>query len=394
MEAKEHRTLEEIFLMTFLILVFIGSLAVVSASWYISAQGVSNIPIKHLFSLLAGAVAFLFLSRIDYHFYRRLPIWSFALLAIGFLCLPFLFGRASHGAQRWIYLGPFAFQPFEISKILLVIYLALVLSNLNREEGFFKQIFVPFLPVVPSCILLLLQPHFGASALLVTITFLMLFLAGAKTRYILITAFLVLLLGGALLLSENYRAQRLLASFQADPYGKGYQQHQSLIAIGSGGLTGRGFGSSVAKLGYLPEAHTDFIFAIVAEEGGFLASLFIMSVFLLFICLGYQIALSSKDMLGKLLAGGLISLLAVQVGVNLLMVSVPKFPVVGLPLPFFSYGGSSTISSFASVGIILNIAKINSRRGLNYEGIDYGRRHRRTYISRSLRGGNIAGKRR
>ncbi len=394
MEAKEYRTLREVFLIIFLILVVMGTLAVVSASWYISARGVLNAPIRHLLSLLAGAVVFLFLSRIDYRFYRRLPIWSFALLAIGLLCLPFIFGKTSHGAQRWVYLGPFAFQPFEISKILLVIYLALVLSNLSGKDGFFKQIIVPFFPVVPSCILLLLQPHFGASALLVMITLLMLSLAGAKTRYILITAFLVLLLGGVLLFSENYRAQRLLASFQPDPHGTGYQQHQSLIAIGSGGLTGRGFGGSIAKLGYLPEAHTDFIFAIVAEEGGFLASIFVISIFSLFVCLGYQIALSAKDMLGKLLAGGLISLLAVQTGVNLLMVSVPKFPVVGLPLPFFSYGGSSTIGSFAIVGIILNIAKMNSERGLDHEGIDYGRRNRRTYIPRALRGGNIAGKRR
>ncbi len=326
-----------------------GTIFVISSAKYPSGRS----PFSQLVFLLVGLFAFLATSSINY---EKLASYSWLLY---FLALFLLIATIIRGRLRWIHIaGPFELQPYEFAKIAVVIFLATLLAKQRNLHNFGKTALFPLLALLPFIALLICQPHFGACVLLFTTFLVMLFLRGVKISHILCVLGIGLLLLSILLVSNPNRRQRITSLFENDPLGKSYQKNQALVAIGSGGPWGKGLGNSIMKLGFLPEAHTDFLFAIVAEElGFFLTCVFVLMPFGLFLLSSYIVSFSALSLLGVILGGGLASLFAIQFFINLTMVSTPYFPVVGLPLPFFAYGGSSLISSCLAAGILNNIAR-------------------------------------
>ncbi|MGC9003129.1 MAG: FtsW/RodA/SpoVE family cell cycle protein [bacterium] len=326
----------------------IGTPFVVSAEWYHTSSGAFT---QFLF-LLGGIVLFYVFSRVHYEKWVRMDVFLY-FFSLGLLALPIFWGH-----KRWIYLGPLSFQPYEFAKIGIVIFLASILTKARKEKTFWKTTLLPFLFLVPPVLILIRQPHFGACVVLLLTAGSMFWLSGIRLTHLLGAFFLSLLILALLLPLEEYRLRRLTSAYENDPLAGGYQKRQALIAIGSGGPFGKGFGNSVMKLGFLPEAHSDFLFAVVAEELGFALTLILFFLpFLLLLLSGFSICLSAPSPRASLIAGGLTCLLFIQSMINLSMVCLKFIPVTGIPLPFFTHGGSSLLSSFLTAGIISNIAR-------------------------------------
>ena len=255
------------------------------------------------------------------------------------------------GARRWLNIGGLAVQPSEICKYAYVLYLARWLENKGNLLSFLTISLIVLALVV-------LQPDFGTAAVIVGTGFFLYFLSGAPIFCLLVTSLFGLFGGLLLILSSSYRKARLLTFLNPtrDPLGTSYHLRQILIAIGSGGLWGLGLGKSRQKHQFLPEATTDSIFAIIAEETGFLGATILVLVFLFIIYRGFQISRKAKDTFSKLTAAGITSWLGLQVLINL-SAMVSLVPLTGLPLPFISYGGSSLMISFIAIGTLLNISQ-------------------------------------
>lgn len=274
-----------------------------------------------------------------------------------------------NGANRWVDLGIFSFQSSEPVKILLIIFYAWLLSNImerNNINKFVKGFIFPLLWLLPVMgILVLVQNHLSATIVIVLIIGIMMLIAGVKMRYFLGCGIPVAILGivvlflRAIITGEGaFRLNRLTSFFDPfkDATNTGYQVVQSLYAIGSGGLFGVGLGKSTQKYLYLPEAHNDFIFSIIAEELGFVGCIFIISLFVIFIWRGIIIAVNAKDTFGSLIAIGITSMIGLQALINIGVVT-SSIPNTGMSLPFFSYGGTSLIILLISVGVLLNISR-------------------------------------
>ncbi len=309
-----------------------------------------------------GVLAFLTMSRIDYHTLAR---WSFLLYGFALLLLVVVLfaGKVSHGAQRWIALGPLAFQPAEFVKIPLLLVLAVYYSTQNRR-GWWHRVIVPALITVPGFSLILKQPDLGSSLSFLSIYVTLLLVVGVKSK-----AFGVVLLSALMLFPfawselwgslHDYQKERILSFVNPDydPAGRGYQGMQSRIAVGSGQLVGKGFHSGTqTQFKFLPEGHTDFIFAVLAEEWGFLGGIFFVSLFLALLLMGLDIAAKARDSLGALLATGLVGMLTFNMAVNVGM-TIGLAPIVGIPLPLLSYGGSATIMTMAGLGLLFSVKR-------------------------------------
>ncbi len=309
-----------------------------------------------------GALVFLTMSRIDYHTLAR---WSSLLYGFALLLLVIVLfgGKASHGAQRWIALGPLAFQPAEFVKIPLLLVLAVYYSTQNRR-GWWYRVIVPALITLPGFSLILKQPDLGSSLSFLSIYVALLLVVGVKSK-----AFGVVLLSALMLFPfawselwgslHDYQKERILSFVNPDydPAGRGYQGMQSRIAVGSGQLAGKGFhGGTQTQFKFLPEGHTDFIFAVFAEEWGFLGGVLFISLFLALLLMGLDIAAKAKDSLGALLAIGLVSMLTFNMAVNVGM-TIGLAPIVGIPLPLLSYGGSATIMTMAGLGLLFSVKR-------------------------------------
>ncbi len=306
------------------------------------------------FWILLGFGALFFFSYFDYHKFYNLAI-PILLTAIGLLFLVFIpgIGVKLLGASRWIDLKFILLQPSEFVKLALAIYLSAWFSSKERGR------LVAFLFLLSAVIfLIMLQPDMGTASIIVFGAMTIYFLSGAKVSYFLALVPVMAILGFIIAKLEPYRAARLTAFFNAnqDINATSYHVRQILIALGSGGLTGVGLGNSLQKYAYLPENTTDSIFAIVAEELGFLGASFIIIVFIVLVWRGFSIAMNAKDQFGKLLAGGIIAMISAQVLVNL-AAQTALLPLTGIPLPFISYGGSALIINLTAIGILLNIAK-------------------------------------
>lgn len=317
-----------------------------------------------LWAILGFGVMFA-LANYDYWKLRRF-VWPALGLSIVLLVLVLVpgVGKQVNGAQRWINLGFIPFQPSEITKLSLVLFVAWLASIQRQKVRSFGVGLVPHLAVLGLiCVLILLQPDLGTAMAAAGTVYLMLFAAGANGKHLFNIGFAGVSLIGAAIALEPYRRVRFLAFLDPfkDPRGSGYHIIQSLYAIGSGGFFGVGLGQGMQKHQYLPEQHTDFIYAVINEELGFLGGGLVILLFILFIWRGLRVAITTPDPFGSLMAVGITSMVALQAVVNIGVVT-GSMPITGITLPFISFGGTSLVFTMAGVGILLNISRYSSSR--------------------------------
>ncbi|MGI6705318.1 MAG: stage V sporulation protein E [Clostridia bacterium] len=351
-------------LFTTILLVAIGIIMVFSASFYYAQQPPYNDSYyffkKQVLGAVIGFIGMIFFTHFPYWKLEKYAKWLvFASLVMLVAVLIPGVGQTLNGASRWINIGGFSIQPAEIAKFALIVFMA---SSMTKRRNVMKSLIkgvVPYLLIMMVYFgLIIAQPNLSTAGCIAILAMIMIYVGGAKLWH------LGILVGGgaaaawALILSEGYRFKRLMA-FQnpwAAPRDEGYQLIQSLYALGSGGLFGMGLGNSRQKFLFLPYRESDFIFAIIGEELGFIGACTIMVLFLVLIWRGLRVAITSPDLFGSLLATGIVSIIGIQVIINIAVVT-GSMPPTGLPLPFISAGSSSLIIFMASIGVLLNISK-------------------------------------
>ena len=361
-----NNPMDFILLISVLLLLALGIIMVLSASSpsALSRTGSSyTYLIKQAQFAVVGIIAMVIISKIDYRFYKRFGKLTY-IVSIGLLILVLLVGYTINNAKRWINIGITGFQPSELVKILLIIsYAAYLSEDREKVKGFFGGFVKGMIGVGVLVVLLLLEPHMSASVLLIMICSIMMIVAGGKIKHFILTGLTVGIpaIAGMIIVAP-YRLKRVTTFINPwlDPKGDGWQVIQSLYAIGSGGLFGVGLGRSKQKYLYISEPHNDFIFAVLAEELGFVGMAVVIILFGILVWRGIVISMKAPDMFGSLLAIGITSLIGVQALINIAVVT-SSMPVTGMPLPFFSYGGTSLMILLASVGILLNISRSGSK---------------------------------
>jgi len=346
------------------VLICVGVVMIYSSSgvYALQERGDSTFFLKrHLIFLMLGAILTCIAMSMDYRKLRPYakPLLLFVIFLLILVLIPQI-GKASFGARRWFKIGPFSFQPSELAKVAMMIYTADFLARKQVKIRSFIEGFIPLMMVVGViCCLIVKQPDLGNSVLIASIVLIMMFVAGAKIIHIAILGVLAAPALFFLVYTVPYRWRRIVAFLDPwqDSLGVGFQLTQSQIALGSGGLFGVGLGKSIQKLFYLPAAHTDFILSIIGEELGLIRTIGIILLFAAFIWQGARIAKRCSDPFGYYLAIGIVSMIALQTVVNI-GVSIGAFPTKGLPLPFISYGGSALIFNMISVGLLLNISRV------------------------------------
>ena len=367
--------MDYILFITVLILLSLGVIMVLSASApsALSKTGKSyTYFVRQFIFAVIGIGIMLFISKIDYRFYKKYYwlVYAVSVLVLLLVLIPGL-GREVNGATRWIGIpGLGQFQPSEITKIGLIIFYAGYLSDHKSELKDFWRGFVKPLAFLlpPIAILYLVQNHLSVCLVIAAITAVMMLMAGCRLLHFIaaglvgVAGIVIMLIKGQTSESSSFRWDRIVTFFDpwSDATGTGYQMVQSLYAIGSGGLFGVGLGNSTQKYLYIPEPQNDFIFAIVAEELGFVGCVAIIALFGIFVWRGIVIAMKAPDMFGSLLAVGVTTLVAVQAIINIAVVTA-SIPTTGMALPFFSYGGTALVILLASVGILLNVSRAGSK---------------------------------
>ncbi len=351
-----------IFVTTF-ILICIGVVMVYSASsittWQQTGESTQLLRRQALF-VLVGFLAMFGVMAVDYRKIEKVAkrLFLLSLLPLVVVLLPGV-ARQAGGAKRWLQLGGFNFQPSELIKVTLVIYLA---DFITRRAAYLKDFWRGFVPPVAvlgaAVLLILLQPDLGTAIALVVLTFTMLFAAGCRMRHILYSILSALPFLYFLIFSVPYRRARIMTFLNPwlDPKGSGFQIIQSQIALGTGGWWGVGLGKGRQKLFYLPAAHTDFIFSIIGEELGLLGAGSVIFLFAYLIICMARVAWQVRDPFGKMICVGVLTLIAFSSVINI-GVSMGALPTKGLPLPFISYGGSSLIFHMVAVGLLLNVSR-------------------------------------
>lgn len=354
------------FLALVVILLAIGVTMVLSASFaraYFDPGGVTKGKatyyfIRQFIFAALGVAAMIICSRLPVGFYKRFSM-PVLIAAVILLMLVPIIGTNANGAKRWIGFGAFTIQPSEIAKIGIILAFASMICARRGRMKSFRYGILPFAAILAAIVgLLVLEPHFSASIIIVAIGGVMLFLGGARLVWFIAAA--VAAGGGIAVLLTMFPYASTRITTWRDPFAstsdEGYQIVQSLYSIGSGGLTGLGLGQSRQKYLYLPEEHNDFIFSVVCEELGFIGALLILTLFALLIIRGYWIALHSTDRYSFLVAAGITTLLAIQVILNVAVVT-NLVPCTGISLPFFSYGGTALLMQMAEMGIVLSISR-------------------------------------
>ena len=349
------------YLVLAVLLVVIGLIMLFSASYarayYKTGNSAKYFISQLMFAVMGMGVLFLF-SRIPYEWYQKLSL-LILFVAVAILALVPLIGIEVGGATRWISLGFTRFQPSEIAKFAVITSFAAIMAAHTRDMKGFKYGFAPYMLILGVIAgLLYLEPHMSATLIILAVGFIMMILGGTNWKFLVGLVVVAVGLVAVYLLTKGYTADRIRAWLdpESDPLDKGLQILQSQYAIGSGGLTGLGFGRSRQKYMYLPEEHNDYIFAIVCEELGFIGAIGILALFALLIIRGYWIAMHARDRYSMLLAAGLTTLLALQVFLNVAVVT-NLLPSTGISLPFFSSGGTALIMQLAENGIVLNISR-------------------------------------
>jgi cell division protein FtsW len=344
-------------------LVLAGVLFVLDTTFFFSQQQYGNhywMMSKHLISIAVGAVVMFALSRFRSDRLERLskPV---LLLAAGLLVLPLIpgIGSCSKGACRWVPLGPVNLQPSEFAKAAFVIYAAAALTRKSDRLGNWRYGLAPTLMVM--CVLggfLLLEPDFGTAVIVGSVGAAMMFIAGVPFLHVAGLGAALAGSAGVLVLVEPYRVARFLGFWNPwnDPTGAGYQLLQALRAFGSGLMFGRGIGASRQNAGWLPEAHTDFVFSVIGEETGLIGAALIVLCFAVFAYRGFRVAHRHPEMFGQMLAAGITLVIVAQATFNI-CVTLGLLPTKGMVLPFLSYGGSSMVVTLASVGILMSLSR-------------------------------------
>lgn len=317
--------------------------------------------VKHqIEALIIGILAFLILSKINYHRWQKYALW-FLIFSIFLLLLVFIPGLSRHygKARSWINIFGFSLQPSEFVKLSFLIYLAAWLETKKDKLTKFSEGTRPFLIVLSIiALLMVLQPDIGTLSIIAATSLVVYFIGGGNLKYILAIIFISLFLFSIMVLIWQYQLNRFKCVFNPgfSPQDICYQTNQSLIAVGSGGILGRGFGDSRQKLLYLPEVQGDSIFAIIAEESGMIISSLLLLTYLYIFYRGYIIAQKAPDDFGRILAIGIVSWITIQAIINIGGI-INLMPMTGVPLPFISYGGTSILSTMMALGILVNISK-------------------------------------
>lgn len=359
-----HKSFDRTLLILTAILVVFGFLIFSSASLGLLAREgarFSSVALNQvLFGIIGGSIACFITSTVHYRLWREYAFYI-AIAALLFTCTVFIPGLGfSHGgAQRWIALGGFSFQPSELLKVAFVIYMATWLSGMKSYIQTYLKGFFPFIMIIIIAgIPLLLQPDTDTYLIMIASALAMFIVAGGKFRDVFLLVGAGIILIAVLAFTRPYIMDRITTFMhpERDPLGSGYQINQSLIAVGSGELFGRGFGQSIQKFEYLPEPIGDSIFAVYAEEFGFVGSCILIILFGGFALRGYRIASRAQDLFGMLLAVGITTLVVSQAFLNIAAM-LGLAPLSGLPLPFISHGGTALFVVLGTVGILINISK-------------------------------------
>ena len=355
---NQLKKLDWILLATVLLLVAVGLLFIFG----ISIDDGLKIFKKQIFYFLIGIAAMLSFAVFNYRIFRDNNFFLLGLYFLGLLALVgvLLFGREVRGVSSWISIGQFGFEPVELVKIIIVLILAKYFSLRHVEVYRLKHLIVSGLYLLVPLVLILLQPELGYVLIMTLVWLAMVVVAGIKFKHILILSLMAIIIISAswLFVLKDYQKDRVVSFINPnlDPLGHGYNAIQSTIAIGSGQFFGRGLGyGTQSQLNFLPEQHTDFIFAMVAEEWGFVGSLFILLLFGILFYRLVKISLDSSNNFARLFTMGTAIMLLAQVIINIGM-NVGLLPIVGIPLPFISYGGSSLVTGFMAIGIVQSIA--------------------------------------
>jgi cell division protein FtsW len=347
-----------------LALIVFGLIMLSSASVVMSYQMFGHNYYYFLRQLLLGGVfgllGFFIISKIDYHRWKKFaPL--FLIITLALLILVFIpqFNLEYSGARRWIHIGPLTMQPTEMAKLTFLLYLASWLDKRRKGIRDFQTSFVPFIFLLGVIgILIILQPDIGTLSIIALTAITVYFIAGAHFPHLLSFVISGVILFLILVKLAPYRMARFTVFLnpEIDPQGIGYQINQALLAIGSGGLFGEGLGKSIQKYNYLPEAFGDSIFAVIAEELGFIRVLIVVALFAILAYRGFQIAKNAPDLFGKLVAGGIISWISFQALINIAAM-IGLIPLTGIPLPFISYGGTALLFALLGMGIVVNVSR-------------------------------------
>jgi cell division protein FtsW len=345
-----------------LLLVFVGLVMVFSASAVVAKEKFGSpyyFVLRQVGWAIAGLLAMVGTMNIDYRHYKRAAV-VFSLIGATTLCLILVFFLdRSHNTHRWIKLGALSFQPSEMAKPTLILFLAYFLETRTRAMDDWRGTLVPALiPAVVMSGLILMQPDLGTALACGAITAVMLFVAGMPIKYYAWALAPLPLFFYVFIYRVQWRYERILAFMNpySDPQGRGFHIIQSLIAVGTGGLTGLGLMEGRQKLFYLPEPHTDFIFAVTAEELGLLGSLVVVTLFGIYLYRAIRAAVLSNDTFARFIATGIAAMIGVQALFNISVV-LALLPTKGIPLPFISYGGTSLFITLATTGVLLNVTQ-------------------------------------
>lgn len=362
---KKYYDVDNIFLGTVFVFLLSGFFILTSASMGLLARTAgadfSTIIFQQIIYGLIGCIGLYFFAfKIDYRLLRRFafPLLLFGLTVSSLVFLPNV-GFSHGGASRWISVGPFFFQPSEFLKLGIIVYLAAWISSKKRNIADFKTGFLPFAGILAAAgFILVLQRDMGTLGVMIISCVALFFLGGGKAKHLLVGLAIIGVAFAFLVYFEPYRMKRITVFLDPsyDPQGAGYQLRQSLIAIGAGGIAGKGFGMSAQKFTYLPEPVSDSIFAVFAEEFGFIGGLFLLCLFLFFLYKGFSISIRAPDDFGRLLGAGIVIMIVVQSLINVAAMA-GIFPLTGIPLVFVSKGGSSLIATLVEAGILLSISK-------------------------------------
>ena len=363
MKKINMKSIDYALLCALFLLLFIGVVMVYSSSSYYALyqKDVYNTDyyfIKEITWVIVGTIGMAITMSIDYHIYKKFTPWL-VIITLALLIIVLFAGADINGAVRWIRLGPLSFQPSELAKYVLVLYLALLIDKRKNKIKKFGEGTILYLCIAAVfAVLVLLEKNLSITAIIMMVAFIMILVGGAKISHLLSLVPVGIAAGLALIFTQSYRLDRLTSFLNpwADPSGDSYQLIQSLYALGSGGIFGVGLGNSRQKALFMPEPHNDFIFSIIGEELGLIGCIFIISIFMFIVIRGTTIAVKARDNYGFLLAIGIISVIAIQAIINIAVVS-GSMPVTGVPMPFISYGGTSLVFNLGAMGILLNISR-------------------------------------